>query len=223
MGGVLNQVPGLQIEAALAHLAAADAIMADLAARHAPESAYFETGDLFRSLTTAIVSQQLSAKAADTIIGRLEATLAPAGGVTPEGVLATSHEALRAAGLSNAKARYLRSLAETVLAGEIELQCLHELEDEAVVEQLTRVKGIGRWTAEMFLIFSLGRPDVLSTGDFGIRSAVRRLYGLPALPTPDELRTIAAPWRPYTSTALLLLWRSQDSAPPISSADGGVS
>ncbi len=148
-------------------------------------------------------------------MGRVIALVAPDGELTPERVLAIDHEALRAAGLSNAKARYVRGLAEAVLTGDLDLAPLPDLDDEAVIAALTRMKGVGRWTAEMILLFSLGRPDVLSTGDLGIRNAVKRHYGLDQPPGPDELQAIAGSWRPHRSVAMLLLWESLNSAPAI--------
>lgn len=125
----------------------------------------------------------------------------------------TDPERLREVGLSRAKARYLRSLAEHVLAGKLELERLDELPDEEVSAQLTDVKGLGQWTADMFLIFHLRRPDVLPVGDLGIRRAVQIAYGLDGLPTPAELAQIAEPWRPHRSLASLYLWSSLDNAP----------
>ncbi len=209
--------PGLQLDAALAHLAAADPVFERLVREHRLEPGVGDP-DLFRALVSSIVSQQLSGKAADTIMRRVVALVAPAGELTPERVLAVEHEALRAAGLSNAKARYVRGLAEAVQSDELDLSRLPELEDEAVIEELTKRKGVGRWTAEMILLFSLERPNVLSTGDLGIRNAVKRHYGLAEPPTPDQLRAIAAPWHPYCSTALLLLWRSLDILPATATA-----
>jgi DNA-3-methyladenine glycosylase II len=214
-GGHVTTPTGLQIDLAIAHLSTADPVMRAIAEWGVLQAPQEETR-LFESLVSAIVSQQLSGKAAETILRRVRETVAGGGEMTPELVLATDHEAFRAAGLSNQKARYLRELATAVQSGALNLEAIDALEDEAVVEQLTRVKGIGRWTAEMFLLFTLQRPNVLSVGDLGIRNAVKRHYGLAELPTPDELRTIAAPWHPYCSTALLLLWASLDNAPPVS-------
>lgn len=205
---------GLQIELAIAHLSSADPVLRTIAERQLLQAPQAETR-LFESLVSAIVSQQLSGKAAETILRRVRETVAAGGELTPERVLATDHGALRAAGLSNQKARYLRELATAVASGALDLEAADALDDEAVIEQLTRVKGIGRWTAEMFLLFTLQRPNVLSVGDLGIRNAVKRHYGLAELPTPDELRAIAQPWHPYCSTALLLLWASLDNAPPV--------
>jgi DNA-3-methyladenine glycosylase II len=137
-------------------------------------------------------------------------------GRTPssEQVLAADPEALRqAAGLSRAKVTFLRSLAEHVISGELELDRLDELPDKEIIAELCAVKGIGEWSAHMFLIFQLERPDVMAAGDLGIRRAVERAYGLPALPAPAELVALAEPWRPYRSIACRLLWRSLDNTP----------
>jgi DNA-3-methyladenine glycosylase II len=169
--------------------------------------------DVYGSLLRSITGQQLSVKAARAIYGRL---LERFGGraPTPAELLADDPEALRtAAGLSHAKVRSLRSLAEHVLAGELRLDRLAELPDEEVVRELTAVKGIGRWTADMFLMFTLHRPDVAAVGDQGIRNAVMRAYALPARPSPEELIALAEPWRPYRTRACLYLWRSLANAP----------
>jgi DNA-3-methyladenine glycosylase II len=207
----------LQIDAGLAHLAAVDPVMARLIAEHPLADRAVEPR-LFVALVSSIVSQQLSSKAADTIMRRVLALVSPDGDLTPERLAAVNHDALRAAGLSNAKARYVRGLAEAVLSGDLDLVPLPEMNDEEVIAALTRMNGVGRWTAEMILLFSLGRPDVLSTGDLGIRNAVRRHYGLAEPPSPDELRRIADGWRPHSSTAMLLLWASLDSTPARRSA-----
>jgi DNA-3-methyladenine glycosylase II len=216
----LDSPPALDLDAAFAHLAAADPVLAALLERSRPVAPRPEYA-LFHDLVSAIVSQQLSGKAAETIMRRLHEAVAPGTEITPEAILRTDHETLRAAGLSNAKARYVRGLAEAVAEGALELEALPALGDDEVIAQLTRVKGIGRWTAEMILLFSLARPDVLSTGDLGIRTAVMRHYGLPALPAPSELEAIAEPWRPHRSAALLLLWHSLDNRPSIDAGDGG--
>ncbi len=166
--------------------------------------------DAYGSLVRTIIGQQLSTKAARSIYGRLTA-LFDGRPPTPEELLSTDEEPLRACGLSRPKVRYLRDLAERVISGELDLSSLHGLPDEEVIRQITAVKGLGRWSADMFLMFHLGRPDVLPVGDLGIRRAVERAYGLPALPDPDELRTLAAPWRPECTLACLYLWESLDS------------
>ena len=168
--------------------------------------------DAYQALVRAIVGQQLSTKAAFAINERLAALLD--GGVpTPAEILAADPQALRDAGLSWPKVGYLRDLAERVQDGELELERLPELADEEVIAELTRVKGIGPWTAEMFLIFNLGRHDVLSAGDLGIRRAAQIAYGLDQLPEASELERLAEPWRPHRTLACLYLWRSLANAP----------
>jgi DNA-3-methyladenine glycosylase II len=168
--------------------------------------------DAYGALLRAIVGQQLSVAAARTIYGRLTELF---GGrtPTPEELLEVDPDTLRGVGLSRAKANYVRSLAEHVISGELELDRLEELSDEAVAAEVTAVKGLGRWTADMFLIFHLGRPDVLPVGDLGVRRAVERLYGLEALPSAAELEALGERWRPYRSLASLYLWESLDNAP----------
>src|SRR5439155_20781350 len=131
-----------------------------------------------------------------TIMGRIEALFPAEEGITAEGVLAAGPEALRTAGLSGMKTRYVLDLAERVADGRLDLGRLATLDDDAVIAELVQVRGIGRWTAEMFLIFSLGRPDVLPVDDLGFRTAVKRHYGLAALPGADELRALGARWAP---------------------------
>jgi DNA-3-methyladenine glycosylase II len=168
--------------------------------------------DAYGALLRAIVGQQLSVAAARTIYGRFTELF---GGRTPspEELLEVDPDALRGVGLSRAKANYVRSLAEHVVSGELELERLDELSDELVTAEVTAVKGLGQWTADMFLIFHLGRPDVLPVGDLGVRRAVERLYGLEALPSAAELEALGERWRPYRSLAALYLWESLDNAP----------
>jgi DNA-3-methyladenine glycosylase II len=163
--------------------------------------------DAYGSLVRTIVGQQLSTKAASTIYARLVALFGD-NPPTPDELLAAEEARLRASGLSRQKIGYLRDLATRVLGGEIEIDTLHELPDEEVSDRITAVKGLGRWSADMFLMFHLGRPDVLPVGDLGIRRAVENLYGLPALPDADELRSLAEPWRPWRTLACLYLWRT---------------
>ena len=168
--------------------------------------------DAYEALARAIVGQQLSTKAAASIWGKLLEAFggrAPA----PADVLDADEETLRGAGLSKAKVGFLRDLAVRVDGGELDLARLPELSDEDIVAALIEVHGIGQWTAEMFLIFHLGRPDVVSTGDLGIRRAVQIEYGLDDLPAPTELERIAEPWRPHRTLACLYLWRSLANAP----------
>ncbi|NTW03147.1 MAG: DNA-3-methyladenine glycosylase 2 family protein [Oscillochloris sp.] len=160
----------------------------------------------FRTLADAIISQQISVKAAAAIMGRLEAFL---GEVSPEQVLAVEPEQLRIIGLSGQKVRYLRDLSERTVLGVLDLAALPMLDDDAVIAQLTAVKGIGRWTAEIYLIFALGRPDVLPADDLGLRYAAQQFYNLPMPPSPTELRRIGTAWRPYRSVASWYLWRGR--------------
>jgi DNA-3-methyladenine glycosylase II len=202
---------------AVEHLRRADPVMRELIdsvgdlGRRAGRAA--APGDHYGALVRSIVGQQLSSKAAYSIYSRLVERF---GGrtPTPQELLAEDPEELRAAvGLSRAKVGFMRSLAEHVLDGELDLERLDELSDEDITAELIAVKGIGAWTADMFLIFQLVRPDVLATGDLGIRAAVKRAYGLDELPAPAEMERIAAPWRPYRSVACRYLWRSLDNEP----------
>jgi DNA-3-methyladenine glycosylase II len=168
--------------------------------------------DAYVALLRSIVGQQLSVKAARTIYDRLLA-LFDGREPSPEELLTADPEAMRAAGLSRPKVAYIRDLAQHVLDGSLEIDRLHELPDEQVIAELTAVKGLGRWTADMFLMFHLGRRDVLPVGDVGIQRAVRVAYGLEAHPKADELEKIAEPWRPQRTLACLYLWRSLDNAP----------
>ena len=169
--------------------------------------------DPFIAMVEAIVWQQLSGKAAATIYGRV-LDLLPNRALTPAALMAVPRTTLRAAGLSNAKVAYVCDLATQVVAGTVHLEALDTLDDEAVIEELTKVKGIGRWTAEMFLMFRLHRPDVLPVGDLGIIKAVQRAYGLRKAPGPDRLTKIGESWRPYRSIACWYLWASLDTVTP---------
>ena len=163
--------------------------------------------DAYGSLVRAIVGQQLSTGAARTIYSRLCALFYDRP-PTPTELLSTAGEDLRAAGLSRQKIGYLRDLARRIQDGELDLDTLAQHPDEEVVSRLVVVKGLGRWTAEMFLMFHLSRPDVLPVGDLGIRRAAALAYGLPELPDAETLRTIAEPWRPHRTLAGLYLWES---------------
>jgi DNA-3-methyladenine glycosylase II len=208
------------LEAPDAHLHRADPVLARLIDEHGgplplePDSRG-RPDDLYGALVRAITGQQLSVRAARAIWGRL---IERFGGrtPTPEEILADDPDELRtAAGFSRAKVAYLRSLAEHVVSGELELDRLETLPDEEVMRELTAVKGIGEWSAHMFLMFTLHRPDVLPVGDLGIRNAVRAAYGLDAVPKPAELETIAEPWRPHRTRASLYLWRSLENQPAV--------
>jgi DNA-3-methyladenine glycosylase II len=162
----------------------------------------------FVALTEAIASQQLSVKAADTIFARFCALFAPDGVPCADRLLQLDDEALRGAGFSRAKVIFLRDLATRVVERRLHLEALHELDDHQVIEQLTAVKGIGVWTAEIFLMFRLQRPDVFPADDLGLVKAAQRVYGLRQRPTRKKLLEMAEAWRPYRSVAAWYLWRS---------------
>jgi DNA-3-methyladenine glycosylase II len=168
--------------------------------------------DAYGALIRSIVGQQLSVTAARAIYGRLTEQF---GGrtPTPQELLDADPEVVRSVGLSRPKVKYLRSLAEHVLSGELELDRLDQLGDEEVERELTAVKGLGQWTAHVFLIFHLGRPDVLPVGDLGVRRAVERAYGLEEMPSAEELERLGERWAPYRSLAALYLWESLGNAP----------
>jgi len=163
----------------------------------------------FESLVRSIISQQISSKVARVFIARLVARM-PEGRITPDNILRLRVSTFRKMGFSTAKTQYIRDLARQTAGGELVFETLPRMSDDEVIEHLTRVKGIGVWTAHMFLMFALRRPDVLPTGDLGIRAAIRKEYGLEALPTPAEMHAIAENWRPWCSVACWYLWRSLD-------------
>jgi len=198
-------------------LAAADPVMATLIERFGELSLEARRRrrpqvDAYGMLLRSVVGQQLSAKAAATIYGRV---LELFGGATPrpEQLLEVEPERLREAGLSGRKVEYVRDLASHVLSGELELDRLSTLSDEEVTAEITAIRGFGVWSAQMFLIFFLERPDVLPTGDLGIRNAVKAAYELDQAPDPAELTRIAEPWRPNRTLACIYLWESLANEP----------
>ena len=198
--------------AAVDALRAADPVLRAVIDEVGPLGDFFagRPTDHYGTLIRAIVGQQLSTKAAGAIYSRL---LVRFGGrpPTPDEVLADDPDELRTAvGLSQAKVRYLRSLAEHVLDGSLELDRLQDMSDEDVMAELVAIKGIGEWSAHMFLMIHLHRPDVLPVGDLGVRAAIKRAYELEALPAPADVARIAQPWRPWASVASWYLWRSLD-------------
>jgi DNA-3-methyladenine glycosylase II len=208
---------GADRAAGIAHLRAVDPVMRDLIDSVGPDGIRERPPDLptdvYGALIRAIVGQQLSTASAGAIFGRI---LARYGGrsPTPQEILAEDPDELRVAvGLSHAKTVYLRSLAQHVLDGSLQLDRLAALPDDAVITELTAVKGVGEWSADMFLMFTLGRPDVLAVGDLGIRQAFRDLYGFDSLPGRAEMEAIAEPWRPYRTLGCLFLWRSRRVQP----------
>jgi DNA-3-methyladenine glycosylase II len=191
----------------------ADAVLAGLIKTHGECGlAAAQRTDHFSALVRAVTNQQLSTRAAATIYGRL-AALIPDGPPTPQAVGGLTDEQLRQVGYSRQKISYLHDLSAHVLAGTLDLETIDALPDDEVIARLTAVKGIGRWSAEMFLMFRLHRPDVLPVGDLGIVNAIRAQYGLRKTPTPERIRRIAEPWRPYRSVACWYLWRSLENQP----------
>jgi DNA-3-methyladenine glycosylase II len=202
---------------AVAHLRSADPVLAKIIDDAGPLDSAREgrpdREDHYGALVRTIVGQQLSVRAARAIYGRLTERFGERP-PTPAEILADDPEELRAAaGLSRAKVGYLRSLAEHVISGELELDRLDELGDEEVIAELIAVKGLGMWSAQMFLMFHLERPDVLPVGDLGIRRAIERAYSLDALPDPAAIEAIADPWRPHRTLASRYLWRSLQNEP----------
>lgn len=198
--------------AALQHLRSADPILARIIEQVGPFALRSQPSH-FYALLSSIVSQQISTRAAATILGRVAALFPSAAELTPPAVLALGPEPLRAAGLSGMKARYVLDVSERLTDGRLDLSRLATLDDEAVIAELLPVKGIGRWTAEMFLIFSLGRLDVLPVDDLGLRMAVQRCYDLAELPPAVQIRALATPWAPYRTVATWYLWRSLGAIP----------
>ena len=166
--------------------------------------------DAYGSLVRTIVGQQLSTKAARSIYGRLTALFGDRP-PTPEEVISTDEDLLRECGLSRPKVSYLRDLAERVISGELDLRALHDLPDEEVIRQITAVKGLGRWSADMFLMFHLGREDVLPVGDLGVRRAAEKAYDLPEIPDSETLQRLARPWSPHRTLASFYLWESLET------------
>jgi DNA-3-methyladenine glycosylase II len=190
---------------AVDHLTKSDVILASIIARVGPCKLTYRDPS-FEMLARAIVFQQLSTKAATTIYGRLEE--AAGGRLTPESIQNLSVGEMRRAGLSRQKLGYIRDLAEHALSGKVDFARLPAMGDEEVIEALTDIKGVGVWTAHMFLIFSLRRPNVLPVGDLGVRMAIQRAYKKRKLPTPKQIEQIAKTWHPYCSYAAWYLWRS---------------
>ncbi len=208
---------GTDLSQAIAHLRAADPMLRGLIDEIGPGSLgdrrVGRPRDHYGALVRTIVGQQLSTKAARAIYERLTQRFggrAP----TPEEILADDLEELRTTvGLSHAKVRYLRSLAGHVLDGSLDLGKLDRLSDDEVIAELTAITGIGLWSAHIFLMFHLQRPDVLPVGDLGIRKSFQAVYGLPELPEASEMERIARPWRPHRTVACLFLWRSLSAVP----------
>jgi DNA-3-methyladenine glycosylase II len=192
---------------AINHLKKSDPVMRDIIRRVGP--CRMEFGEpVFHSLAEAIVYQQLNGKAAVTIFKRFAAIAGEP--LIPEGIVKLTDEQLRSVGLSKQKSSYLRDMAGRAIRGELNFTRLPEMTDEEVIEHLTQVKGVGVWTAHMFLMFTLKRPNVLPTGDFGIQMAIKKHYNKRKMPKPAQMEKIAKCWEPYRSIACWYLWRSLD-------------
>ena len=190
-------------------LSRTDDVMRKVIAEHGPCPLGGGRPDYFNTLSWSIVSQQLSTRAAGTI-GERVLRLTGQTKMSAPHIFKASHEQLRAAGLSNNKARFLQALAEERLDGRLNFRSLAQLSDEAVIQRLIQLKGIGRWTAEMFLMFALKRSDIASPDDVGLQRAMHELYGLRKRPSPRRFHEIASPWSPYRTVACWYLWRTVD-------------
>jgi len=195
------------MRSAIGHLKKSDPILAAIIERVGPCRMEFGPPE-FHSLAEAIVYQQLNGKAAITIFKRFTALTGEP--VTPQGILKLTDAQLRSVGLSKQKSSYLKDMSERAVRGDLDFSRLHEMTDDEVVKHLTQVKGVGVWTAHMFLMFTLRRPDVLPTGDYGIQAAMKRHYKKRKMPKPEQMEKIAKAWRPYRSVACWYLWRSLD-------------
>jgi 3-methyladenine DNA glycosylase/8-oxoguanine DNA glycosylase len=192
---------------ALNHLKQADPVLRAIIDRIGPCRMEFGPPE-FHSLAEAIVYQQLNGKAAETIFKRFAQMAGEP--LTPQGILKLTNAQMRAVGLSKQKSSYLKDLAAKTASGVLDFSRLHSLSDEDIIEHLTQVKGVGVWTAQMFLIFSLQRENVLPTGDYGVRAAMMKHYRKRKLPKPETMEKIAKSWQPYRSIACWYLWRSLD-------------
>jgi DNA-3-methyladenine glycosylase II len=197
------------IRKAVKHLKSSDKVLSDLIIKCGPCQIKPSMDNPFHALASSIISQQISARAARAIKGRLFDFIGT-DRMTSEKILKLSAKNFRAIGLSRPKSKYIHQLALATTRGELDFSSISNNDDESVIEKLTTFSGIGRWTAEMFLIFGLGRPDVLSTHDAGLRKGLKILYGLQELPSAEEMFSISKPWRPYRSVASWYLWRVVD-------------
>src|SRR6478735_4922776 len=205
---------------AVAHLRKIDPDLAKVIDKIGPYKGWpASNGTHFDAVCRSIVFQQLSGKAAGTIHGRFQGLY---GGRTPlpDELATTSDEKLRAIGLSRQKSAYLKDLGSRVALGELPIETLHELSDEEIISALTQVKGIGRWTAQMFLMFRLGRLDVLPDLDLGIQKGIQRAYRLRKLPPPERVKKIGAKWAPYRTIASWYMWRLLDAPTPVPRSGG---
>lgn len=202
-----------RIDSAVQHLRISDSILTGVIAQYSKPT-FQKHGNYYDELVSSIISQQLSVKAAKTIENRFLALFGDKF-PNPEQILALDVEELRSVGISRPKARYIQDLAQKVHDGEIDFTRFDELSNDEIIAELVSVKGIGEWTAHMFLIFCMVRLDVLATGDLGVRTAIQKLYALPDLPSPSQVHDIATTngWSPYESVACWYLWQSLDNTP----------
>ena len=205
----------ITFQKAAEHLSSHDAILADVI-KNAPLPAFVPHKNYYQELVESIISQQLSVKAAATILKRFK-ELFSADFPTPEDILATDIEVLRGVGLSRQKGSYIKDLAIRVLEGSIQFSHLDSLSNQEVIDELVQIKGVGVWTVHMFLLFCMGRLDVLPTGDLGIKNGMYKLYDLPEKPTPEDMEMIALNnnWHPYESVASWYVWHSLDNKPAL--------
>jgi DNA-3-methyladenine glycosylase II len=196
------------MQKAINHLKKSDPVMAAIIKRIGPCRIEYGPPE-FHSLAEAIVYQQLNGTAALTIFNRFAALAGNP--LTPAGIQKLTDEQMRSVGLSKQKSSYLRDMAERAASGQLDFSKLHELPDEEVIEHLTQVKGVGVWTAQMFLMFTLKRPNILPTGDFGVQMAIKKHYKKRKMPKPAIMERIAKPWEPYRSIACWYLWKSMDT------------
>ncbi len=191
---------------AIQHFKKTDPVLGKVTAT-IPEPEWHFSRNYLVELVESVVSQQLSIKAADTIFGRLKA-LTTNEELTAEAIIALDHQKMRNAGLSWSKVSYIKNIAEYALTSDKVFEQFPNMSDEEIIVELTKIKGVGCWTAEMFLIFTMGRPDVFSYGDLGLRRAIQKLYGFSKEPTKVEIETISEKWNPYRSIASRYLWKS---------------
>jgi DNA-3-methyladenine glycosylase II len=201
-------------KAILERLSSADPKLGRLIAEHG-SFAINPTGNLFQAIAESIMAQQLAWAAASTIIKRFKELYPGKDFPSPQDVVKTPFDKLRSVGLSRAKATYIQDLASKILDGSVDPLRLADMSDQEVINHLTAVKGIGRWTAEMVLLFDLGRLDVLPVDDLGVRKGFQRIYGLKGLPKPEQMIKIAEKWRPYRSVGTWYMWKAMDTKPPI--------
>lgn len=207
----------MELDQAIKHLKDSDPVIGQVIDKYRVKPNFKPHTDYYQSLCSAIISQQLSTKAADAIEKRFLALFKTSKYPDPDKILSKTAMQLKAAGLSLSKANYIRDLADKVSKNELEFSKFNDLDNQVIIDELVRVKGIGEWTAHMFLIFCMGRLDVLATGDLGIKNGIKKLYNLKKLPDEEKVKQIAIKnkWHPYSSVACWYVWLSLDNKPVI--------